>query len=55
MFPLFYGGLYRLMPADSFAWELGIGYAMELFVGLIPTLFFMVSTNASTEEALIGT
>lgn len=42
MFPLFYGGFYRIMPSDSFAWELGFGYAMELFIGLIPSLFFMV-------------
>lgn len=55
MFPLFYGGFYRVMPSDAFAWELGFGYAMELFIGLIPSLFFMVSTNAESDESLIGT
>ena len=54
MFPLFFGGFYRVMPSDCFAWELGFGYAMELFVGLIPSLFFMVSTNAEADESLIA-
>ena len=54
MFPLFYGGFYRVMPSDCFAWELGCGYAMELFVGLIPSLFFMVSTNAEADTQLLG-
>ena len=55
MFFLFYGGFYRVLPSTAFAWELGFGYAVELFVGLIPSLFFMVSTNAASDVALIGT
>jgi len=55
MFPLFWGGFYRILPSDSFPWELSFGYAMELFIGLIPSLFFMIQTNSATDDALIAT
>ena len=55
MFSLLWGGFYRVLPSESFPWELGWGYAMELFVGLFPTLFMMIQTNVASDKELIGT
>lgn len=55
MWALLWGGFYRVLPSESFAWELGTGYAVELFIGLFPTLFMMIQTNVASEKELIGT
>jgi hypothetical protein len=36
---LFYTGFFRLLPSKDFAPELGVGYALELFLAVIPMLF----------------
>lgn len=55
MFPLFWGGFYRVLPSESFSWELSFAYAIELFLGLFPTLFMMIQTNVQSDKSLIGT
>lgn len=47
---LLYTGFFRLLPSKDFAPELGVGYALELFLAMIPMLFGQVLTNAATDE-----
>ena len=54
MFPLLWGGFYRILPSEAFPWELGMGYSQELFLGLIPSTLFMIQTNAESETMLLG-
>jgi len=47
---LLYTGFFRLLPSRDFPYELGIGYALELFLSMVPMLFCMIFNNAETDE-----
>jgi len=46
---LLYTGSFRLLPSKDFSYELGVGYALELFLSVIPMLFCQVFNNSETE------
>lgn len=47
---LLYTGFFRLLPSRDFPYELAIGYALELFLSMVPMLFCMIFNNAETEN-----
>ena len=46
---LLYTGFFRLLPSRDFPQELGVGYALELFLSTLPMLFCQGFTNTYTE------
>lgn len=42
-----------MLPSSDFKYELGVGYAMELFLTTIPMLFCQMFNNTSTEGKLV--
>ena len=57
---LLYTGFYRLLPTRDFRNELAVGYALELFLSMIPMLFCIIFNNSeaisqsgSLEEAKV--
>lgn len=47
---LLYTGFFRLLPSRDFPYELAVGYALELFLSMVPMLFCMIFNNAETLE-----
>lgn len=45
-FSLFYLGFYRVLPSDGYGRALAIGYAIDLFLNLIPMMLCQIWTNA---------
>jgi len=43
---LLYTGFYRLLPTRDFRDELVVGYALELFLSMIPMLFCIIFNNS---------
>ena len=55
-----YTGFYRLLPTKDFRTELAVGYALELFLSMIPMLFCIIFNNSeaisrsgSAQEAIV--
>jgi hypothetical protein len=46
---LLYTGFFRLLPSRDFPYELAVGYALELFLSMVPMLFCMIFNNAETK------
>lgn len=45
---LYYTGFYRILPSFDFKYEMVAGYAIEIFVSLIPMLFCQIFNNSAT-------
>ena len=51
-FVLFFTGWYRLMPSMSFSIELGVGYAIEVFLCILPMAFCQTFNNMNAKGGL---
>ena len=51
-FNLYYFGFYRILPSDGFGYALAIGYAIDLFLNIIPMMPCQIWTNAEAGEDL---
>lgn len=49
---LFYTGSYRLLPSVHFPLELAVGYAIELFLAILPIMFIQILNHSSLETEL---
>ena len=47
---LLYTGFFRLLPSRDFPYELGVGFALELLLSVIPMLFCQITNNAEIIE-----
>lgn len=51
---LYYTGFYRLLPSKDFPIEISLGYALDLFLGVLPMLFIEIFNNSLSPGKLAG-